>query len=277
MQPLIKNAGLRIFLYCLGFIIVAIFFTIPFIPFIEYSSLSFSNEMVVMGIFTNFIPFIFLTYLFARFIDRQSFESLGFKCKGFGYDFMHGSFLGIMLIFIGIVLMMLSGGTEFTNQIHLNFSYLLIGAFGFFLFAWIEEIIFRGYILKNLLAYNKYVALIISSLLFAVVHLGNASMGILPIINLFIAGILLGYYYIYKQNLWFPTGLHFTWNYFQGHIFGYEISGHPVDSIFTQTINEAYPNYVTGGNFGFEGSLFCTAIMLLAIVYIDVCYRPKSK
>ena len=118
---------------------------------------------------------------------------------------------------------------------------------------------------------NKYIALLISSILFAMLHLGNENMSLLPFINLFLAGILLGIYYIHKQNLWFSIGMHLTWNFFQGPIFGFEVSGNKTASIVVQEISGN--ELITGGEFGSEGSLVATVLMMILIIIIDRKYK----
>ncbi len=81
-----------------------------------------------------------------------------------------------------------------------------------------EELVFRGYILNNLLqSFNKWIALLISAIMFALFHIGSPGIGAIPFASLFLIGILLGINYIYTKNLWFSFVLHFSWDIFQGH------------------------------------------------------------
>jgi hypothetical protein len=133
----------------------------------------------------------------------------------------------------------------------------------------------RGYILNNFFdSMDKYIALIISSLLFAAMHLANANITLLSVTNIFLAGILLGIYYVHKQNLWLPITLHFSWNFFQGPIFGFEVSGVDVRGAISQDIQGS--DLVTGGQFGFEGSIIATLLMVLAIVILHYTYQGKK-
>ncbi len=118
---------------------------------------------------------------------------------------------------------------------------------------------------------NKYFALIVSSVLFSAMHLSNANMSLIPFINIVLAGLLLGIYYIHKQNLWFPIGMHLTWNYFQGPVLGFEVSGTKTYTLITQNIEGNA--LITGGEFGFEGSLLATFIMIIAITVIHFQFR----
>jgi membrane protease YdiL (CAAX protease family) len=133
----------------------------------------------------------------------------------------------------------------------------------------------RGYILSNLSeSMNKYIALIVSSLLFGVMHLANANVTTLSFLNIVLAGIMLGIYYVHRKNLWLPISLHFSWNFFQGAIFGFEVSGVDVTGAITQNIQG--PDLITGGTFGFEGSVIATLLMLIAIVLLHYKYQDES-
>ena len=132
----------------------------------------------------------------------------------------------------------------------------------------------RGYILSNFSdSMNKYIALVVSSLLFAVMHLANANVTILSFVNIFLAGILLGIYYIHKRNLWFPISLHFSFNFFQGPIFGFEVSGVDVTGVIIHKVRG--PDLITGGIFGFEGSIIATLLLLISIVVLHFKFEEK--
>ena len=107
-----------------------------------------------------------------------------------------------------------------------------------------------------------------------VMHIGNPNMSAIPLFNLFLAGLFLGIYCIHRKNLWFPIGAHFTWNYFQGPVLGFEVSGNVVDSIFIQSL--AGSDLITGGQFGFEGSIILTTFMIIGIIYLDRRFSPVS-
>ena len=142
--------------------------------------------------------------------------------------------------------------------------------------AFTEEALFRGYILRNFMgSFNNYVALIASSVLFAVAHGFNPNMDWFSYLNLFLAGILLGATYIYTKNLWFPIALHFSWNFFQT-LFGFNVSGQQFYSLIEFKITDK--NIINGGDFGFEGSIFSIAAQVLLIASIFVYYeRIKPK
>jgi membrane protease YdiL (CAAX protease family) len=213
-------------------------------------------------------------WLFRRFIDKKSIQSLGFEFKGYRNDLFAGMGWGFLLILIGFAALWISGMLKVTS-VQFNplsiFFYLLM----FIIVAFNEEILVRGYILINLMdSMNKYIALIVSSLLFSAMHLMNANMSVVPAINIFLAGILLGIYFVHKGNLWFPIGMHLTWNFFQGPVFGFEVSGQITNSIIVQDINGH--ELLTGGEFGFEGSLIATVAMIILIVVIHFKHKKND-
>ena len=83
-------------------------------------------------------------------------------------------------------------------------------------------------------------------------------------------GILLGVYYIHKRNLWFPVVLHLSWNYFQNPVFGFHVSGFDFGSVFD--INIVNSTILTGGEFGFEGSIILTVLVVLSILFVEKKY-----
>jgi hypothetical protein len=98
---------------------------------------------------------------------------------------------------------------------------------------------------------------------------------ILSLIQLFIGGLLLGIPYIITRNLWFSIGLHFSWNFFQGTIFGFNVSGIENYSIIQTKYNTA--NIWNGGLFGFEGSILCLILQIVAIALILLKFNKEEK
>ena len=155
----------------------------------------------------------------------------------------------------------------------------LAGSFGvFILVALTEEIMVRGYILGRLLRtrLNKFLSLGISSVLFSLMHFFNPNVAFLPLLNLVLAGCLLGVTFLYTRNLWFPISLHLFWNWLQGPVLGYKVSGTILCSSLLQL---QFPdnNILNGGDFGFEGSIICTVLMILMTGCIIWYFERKKQ
>ena len=277
--PRIKYGWLRAVLFFISFFIfiavfdligIAIVSSISEYSFEEYISdtdLLMENKMMLLMMVSQLFGTLFTVWLFQKFVNRESFTSIGLEFSGYKDDFVSGLLLGVGLIVLGFGTLYIF---NFLSVASIQFS-LIDQLFYLSLFAVVslnEEIAIRGYILQNLSSsFNKYIALVLSSLVFMIMHIGNPNMSAVPLFNLFLAGLLLGVYCIHKNNLWFPIGAHFTWNYFQGPVLGFEVSGNDVDSIFIQSLSGS--ELITGGEFGFEGSIILTVLMIIGIVYLD--------
>ena len=222
----------------------------------------------------EFFALMFCLWLFMKFIDRKPLMSLGLKYEGFQQDFKFGLILGAGLIAIGFFSLFILGYVR-VESFSFPFLDIVLYFILFVVVAFHEEIMLRGYILRSLMeSMNRYLALAISSLIFMTVHLLNPNISFLGVVNLFLAGIVLGIYYVHKLNLWLPIGMHLTWNFFQGPIFGFEVSGIKSQSLIKQTVNGS--DLITGGQFGFEASLLATVLIVVVILYLDKNYREQK-
>ena len=284
--PRIKYGWLRAVLFFISFFIFVTLFDLAgiaivslvtefsFEEYISDTALLMENKMMLLMMICQLAGTIFTVWLFQRFINREAFTSIGLEFSGYKDDFISGLLIGFGLIVIGFGILLIF---NFISIASLQFSFI-DQLFYLCLFAVVslnEEIAMRGYILQNLSSsFNKYIALALSSLVFMVMHIGNPNMSAIPLFNLFLAGLFLGIYCIHRKNLWFPIGAHFTWNYFQGPVLGFEVSGNVVDSIFIQSL--AGSDLITGGQFGFEGSIILTTFMIIGIIYLDRRFSPVS-
>ena len=240
----------------------------------------FSNETLIASLefmyiakSFEFIGSLISVFLFVIMIDKVPFTSIGLKFKGYKQDLYHGFILGAFMISIATLILYLCGMILIVD-ISPSLSSLGGFMFLFLISAFQEEVVIRGYILNNLMnSMNYYLALALSSIIFMSFHLINPNLNIIAMINLFLAGILLGIYYTRKRNLWLPFGLHVGWNYFQGPIFGFNVSGLNTNSFIVQDVNG--PTYLTGGLFGLEGSLITTVLIIIFIFYLDQKYKKK--
>ncbi|MBX3011564.1 MAG: CPBP family intramembrane metalloprotease [Caldilineaceae bacterium] len=139
-----------------------------------------------------------------------------------------------------------------------------------------EEILSRGYHLRNLAEgiHSRYVspqlaiviAWLISSLIFGFLHILNPNSTWVSTLALMLAGIFLGLGYVLTGRLGLPIGLHITWNFFQGSVYGFRVSGNNLSDTSFITIQQAGPPLWTGGAFGPEAGLIGIVAILLGMV-----------
>lgn len=212
-------------------------------------------------------------WVFRVFIDKKTVGSLGFAWHGFAGHAWTGFWSALAMVGAGTLVLMAFKYLSFTDA---GFDIVsLISNLGLMLLvAFAEELLFRGYLLNNMMqSMDKWLALVISALLFVSVHLGNpnAQDSIIPMIEIFVGGIMLGVNYIYTKNLWFGIFLHFGWNFFMGPVLGYEVSGLNLKPILTQSLSG--PNLWTGGSFGFEGSILSLILNMLLTASLVFFYE----
>ena len=278
-KPLIQQGWLRALLFLL--LGCALSFAIDFIAsrllqayFGNLNKQPENPQDFLMAYNINSIGFVVAAVCMRRLVDRQSFYSLGFKWKNNGDAAWSGFFVAMLILCMGTLVLWVFKCLYFIgfnfDASHIGLSILL-----FVVVAFVEEIIFRVYLLNNLMhSLNKWLALSISALIFALFHSGNPNASMLSVSAIFIAGILLGINYIYTKNIWFGIFFHFAWNFFQGTVLGYGVSGFPANGIFKQTLNGT--ELWTGGNFGFEASLLSPLLQIAAIILLAKRYKKMN-
>lgn len=248
--------------------VVSNFGTLPKGQFIH----SFEIPIMILAETAALIYTLLYVWLFRRFIDHRSLVSLGLSFAGrYRKDFLMGIVWGGAMAAAVFCLLWMFGIANI-ERAQFPIESILVMAATFLLAAAQEELLMRGYLLNNLMqSANRYLSLVIVSVLFSLGHIMNPHLTIIGLFNIILAGLYLGIYYIYRQNLWFPLGIHFAWNWFQGAVFGSPVSGYQTQSILVVRFNGS--ESLSGGAFGFEGSLLMTLVAAAAITLLYFVYR----
>src|SRR5665647_1940913 len=224
--------------------------------------------------FMGMVGTVGIVWLFTTKVDKKSFTSIGFDRTKVIKDIALGLAMGFVIMLSGYSILVLTHQLQFVD---IKFNALnLVYSVGVFVFVAVSEEVFtRGYILRNLaVSFNKYVALVVSALIFSLMHLANPNANLVGLSIIFLSGLVLGLPYLYSKNLWFPIALHFSWNFFQGPIFGFNVSG----LNFYKLIETKYAtaNNWNGGEFGFEGSILAIFFLLGALTAIYFLFRSRK-
>ena len=148
-------------------------------------------------------------------------------------------------------------------------SSILVILFGWIIQGATEEIVTRGWLLNVLSTkYNIGVGLLISSTLFGLMHLTNPNVNYIAVINIILVGLFYGLYVIKTNDLWSVCGMHSAWNFAQGNIFGFEVSGLDISVGTLIDLNLVENDFITGGVFGPEASIVATFVLLLSIIIL---------
>ena len=246
-----------------------------------FSEMSFDSPVMLILTGFSLLGSFAALWVATKFIDRKPLMSIGLSVKDKANEMLIG--LGFALAFIGglFLVLWLIGAINITGYIGFKPGVFIVSVM-LFMAAFDEELIFRGYILNNMMdsTSNRWIALAGSSLLFALLHSGNTNVWStwVPMTELFAAGFILGISYTFTKNLWFPTFFHFGWNFFQG-LFGFEISGFNVDSwkIISHENTGNVPDIVSGGAFGIEGSVITLSCTIICTYLIFKYYNEIDK
>ena len=279
-NPAIKSGILRALLFLLiGFIfcaiVQAIFTTVIHKGFLYQGS---KNDNDIGNILQSYtitkIGFILCAWWCMEYINKQPFFSLGFAWKKHHGDALAGFIIALAILIIGTFILLFNNNIYYTTA-HFSGLDFLLSIVLFVVVAFIEEIAIRGYLLNNLMHdMNKWLALFVSAIIFSLIHVNNPDFGLLAFINVFVAGIFLGVNYVYTKNLWFGIFLHFGWNFFQGPVLGFKVSGIAFNSFFKQV--QQGSEIMTGGSFGFEGSIISALLQLVAIAGLVWYYGQRK-
>lgn len=235
--------------------------------------------LLVLVAFATFIGVLAATLIAGRVVDKRRFRDFGLQLsKAWWTDFGFGLLLGAGLM--GLVFF--SGWaagyvrvTGFFQPIGENISFIagfLQSLVFFVLVGFYEEILTRGYHLVNLAeglnqtALSKQWAVIlavaVTSLIFGLLHVSNPNASWVSTLNIALVGLIFSLGMIFTGRLSIPIGLHITWNFFQGNVFGFPVSGmrNGGTLIATETVG---PDWLMGGPFGPEAGLIGLGAMLL--------------
>lgn len=234
-------------------------------------------------------------FLARRYLDKRSFISLGLgggaralrdSLFGFGLSgAMAGTFL-LMTLGLGLVEIR-SVGTVFEDtQGSLNTYGPLMqslgwGALGILflehtLVGYWEELVFRGYLFRNMTeGMGLGLSIAISCALYGLIHATNPNAGLLSTGIIVLFGFLRIYGLLLTRFLWLSIGMHIGWNFFQGPVFGFGASGHQKPSLMV--LNLTGPDYLSGGAFGPEGSVLIVPVLILALLSMRWWAGRESK
>ncbi|MDF2703493.1 MAG: Abortive infection protein [Rubrobacteraceae bacterium] len=256
------------------------------------SALAGSPLLPVIGGVAGLGGALLSVWLAGRFLDRRPFADFGFHLSGgWWLDLLFGMALGALLmttVFLvqsGLGWVTVTGSFESLVPGAPFWLAVLVPATLFVCVGFYEELVSRGYQLRNAAeGLNSsslgprgavLLAWALSSAFFGYLHAANPNATILSTANVALAGLMLGCGYVLTGELAIPIGLHVTWNFFQGTVFGFPVSGLRIGGATFLSIEQGGPDLWTGGPFGPEGGLLAPAAMALGILLTVLWVRLR--
>jgi membrane protease YdiL (CAAX protease family) len=216
---------------------------------------------------------LLISWVFVR-LEREPFQSLGWKLNGrWGLELMLGTLLGMGIIGLAAVGATASGAVSLIRSGQ-SAGPMLSGALFFLAVALFEEGLFRGYLFQRMTRGTGFViAQLIMALFFGLAHWGNPGMHgatlLWATLDISLAAVLLGFCWRRTGSLALPIGVHLGWNWAQGPLLGFGVSGTSAGGFFKPVFAAAgKPEWVSGGAFGLEASLPGVIVCALTILAI---------
>lgn len=216
---------------------------------------------------------ILVVILFCRFLQKRSWGSMGLSRRNAFPYYIRGYFWGAVALSVPVAVCVLAGAGSFTAGDPTSPSTILLFFLAYLIQGASEEILCRGYFMNSIARrYPMWVAVLVSSVVFAWMHMPNNGLSLVALLDLTLFGVFAALVTIRTGSVWFASGFHSAWNFFQGNIFGVKVSGMDMYASLFRFVPDPAKAWLNGGDFGIEGSLLSpafTAAMILFLLFRD--------
>ena len=227
----------------------------------------------IISVLCSYIFSAGILLFFVKYFEKTTYDYFGFSKENNVLAIKAGLGLAIFSVVGVVVILLISNNISLTLSNNFKIGTIIILIILVLIQGFIEEIVFRGYLMTRLAAKKgKWIAIILSSLFYLVFRMSNPTTSKLDLINIFLISIVMSLLYWYFDNILVIAIFHAFWNCISGVIFGFNISGIRVsDSIFTvEAISDK--QILIGGSYGIEGSIIATVFFAILglLVYMSL-------
>ncbi len=207
--------------------------------------------------------------IYCRFLEGRSLRSMGMVKRGFWKKYLTGLAWGTAMLLAAALLCQALGGMRFRFNAAVSPLWLVLFFLGFVLQGAGEEFLLRGYFMVSLTnSVSRAWAVGISSVAFAALHMGNAGITALSMVNLALFGLFAALYMLRCDDIWGVCGIHSAWNFVQGNLLGVQVSGMDMGASLFLAESKTGMALLHGGSFGLEGGLAVTLVLLLGTALV---------
>lgn len=236
------------------------------------------NITQAVNLIIGFLPIYILVWLWLRLMERRPFWTIGVERAGMGGKYLRGLAVGFVMFSASIGILALFGYVEISA---IDFSGAVIAGILIVFLGWVvqgaaEEVLTRGFLMPVIgVRWGIVAGIIISSSLFALLHLFNPNLSWLAMLNLFLFGVFAALYALFEGGLWGVFAIHTIWNWAQGNVYGLEVSGTRVLSSTLMQTTTTGPDWLTGGAFGPEGGAAVSAVLIVSSLLVWLAQRRR--
>lgn len=235
-----------------------------------------TSGMTPVMLYSTAMPILALI-LYVRFVEKRSVRSMGFIKEKAVPDYLIGMAAAVAMFSAGVGICVAAGAMTFDGYV-LNGQYALLAAFfvGFLIQGMSEEVVCRGFMLTSVGSKSgALIGMLVNSLLFGLLHLGNSGVTVFSLVNIVLFGVLMSVIVLKRNSIWLAAALHSIWNFVQGNFFGILVSGIDAGpSVFRCTPVEGM-DWLSGGSFGMEGGAATTIVLAVAIT-VALLMKPRE-
>jgi len=227
-----------------------------------------------LQLISAFILIYAILWAWLRFVEKRPFWTLGYELKNALTQYGRGFLFGALMFAGSVGILALFGSVSFEQGDPAQQGIAAIGGVTLVLFGWVvqggaEEVLMRGWVLPVIGArYKPWLGLLISSLIFALLHGLNPGLNAIAVVNLTLFGVFAGLYAMREGSMWGISALHSVWNWVQGNFFGFQVSGTNANGGTLLNLMETGADWLTGGEFGPEGGLAVTIVLGVGILVV---------
>jgi membrane protease YdiL (CAAX protease family) len=216
-----------------------------------------------------FLPIFFMVWVWLWLFERRSLWTTGME-RPFLRKYIRGLVFGLLMFSAVVALLALFDSVVTETPLAERFNPLtLVGALlifsGWMVQGAAEEVLARGFLLPVIgVRWGPWAGVFISSLFFAMWHLYNPNLSAISLLNLALFGLFAAMYALYEGGLWGIFAIHAIWNWAQGNLYGFSVSGIEIFDGMLFDLMEDGPDWLTGGLFGPEGGIVVTFVLIIS-------------
>jgi membrane protease YdiL (CAAX protease family) len=221
-----------------------------------------------------FGPIFILLWLWLALVEKRPLWTIGLERAGAGWKYLRGLAVGLGMFTAAVAVSAVLGYIDFEAGNPAGQGWPALGGVLLVFIGWAvqgpaEEALTRGWLLPVIGArYKPWLGVLISSLLFAVMHSLNPNLSPIAMLNLFLFAVFAALYALEEGGLWGVFSIHAVWNWAQGNVFGFEVSGNAAPGGTLFNLMEVGPDAITGGPFGPEGGLAVSLVLVVSIAVV---------
>lgn len=235
------------------------------------------SDIVTLSMLIANAGLILVVCLYCKLLEKRKMTTLGFVKKNMWKEYGKGCLAGFVMFSVAVLICVVTGSLQLQVSSSFSAGMFLMFVIGFMIQGLAEEVMCRGYLMVSIARRSSViVAIICNAVVFAVLHLSNSGISVLAVVNLVLFGVFASLYFLKTENIWGVGALHSVWNLVQGNVYGIRVSGMNLSCSVLEADAMESGTLWNGGDFGLEGGLAVTIVLLAGCACL-LFWKKKEK